>query len=131
MKSFPFTPKHTVVFFPSRMNVKTSPYCDMNQHRGSRREGAKLNYLFSTTKEELVRVNAISDSAPKEGYPVKDQRRLIGIFEEQLVEDVEDNGKHHNGECSSSNDNSGRPIRQKVAQWLGEGREEPHDYDRK
>lgn len=32
MNSFPFTPKHTVVFFPSKMNVKMSPYWDLDQH---------------------------------------------------------------------------------------------------
>jgi len=45
-------------------------------------EAQSVNYLFSTTKEELVRVNAISDSASKERHPVKHDWRLIGTFED-------------------------------------------------
>ena len=72
MNSFPFTPKHTVVFFPSKMNVKMSPYCNSDQLCFFVSEDAANEYLLPTAKKELIRVNSIGDSTADEWYPVED-----------------------------------------------------------
>ena len=72
MKSLPCLPKHTVVFFPSRMNVKTSPYYrKVSTQFPERARRIRSMYLFSTAKEELVGVNAVNDGTTEERNPVK------------------------------------------------------------
>ena len=72
MNSFPFTPKHTVVFFPSKMNVKMSPYWNSDQLYFFVSEDAANKYLLPTAEKELIRVNAIGDSTADEWHPVED-----------------------------------------------------------
>lgn len=113
MKSFPEGPTATVVFFPRRMKVKTSPNWE---EESVVRSGAYQSdwpvstYLSAVRLEECGRVHAVGDGAPDEGEPGEDHGRLIGIPEEDLVGDMEEDGenndpsKHHgdlggHGEC--------------------------------
>ena len=54
-----------------------------------------MAYFCSTAEEELVRVNAISDGAPYERYPVENDWRFCRILEQKLFEYVQDNSKHN------------------------------------
>lgn len=60
-------------------------------------------------KEELVRVHAIGDRATDHREQVENERRLIGVLEEQLAKDVENNGKNEEGcETGGDGDRGGR-----------------------
>ena len=82
MKSFPFTPKQTVVFFPNRMKVKTSPYYINISNEVSARECGTAADPFSAGEEEFVWVNAIGDCTSKKRNPMENDRRLIWVFTE-------------------------------------------------
>ena len=61
--------------------MKTSPYCSIvNLGFWDFYIQLRISYFGPTLEKELVWVNAIEDSIPKEGKPVKDNRRLIGVF---------------------------------------------------
>ena len=81
INSFPFTPKQTVVFFPSNTKVKISPYCILNQHGFAVLEDAAMRYLLPTAKEEFVGINSVGDSTANERYPVKHNWGLVGILD--------------------------------------------------
>ena len=48
-------------------------------------------HLLLVREEELIRVDAIGDSTAKYWEPVKYDRRLVGVLEQQLLQDVEKN----------------------------------------
>ena len=52
-------------------------------------------YLLSATEKELVRINSVGNGASKERHPVENDRRLIGVFEYELVENVEYDSKRN------------------------------------
>jgi hypothetical protein len=47
-------------------------------------------HLLSVLLEEAGRVHAVGDGAAHEGEPVEDERGLIGVLEERLVQNVEE-----------------------------------------
>ena len=100
MNSFPLVPRHTVVFFPSRMKVKTSPYYLAHQH-ASRWQARP--HLLSTLEEEVVWVDAVGDGAPNDGDPMKHERRFVRISKDQLAEDVEQHGQHEEDQHGRGN----------------------------
>lgn len=53
--------------------------------------------LFTVLLEEAGRIHAICNSASNEGDVVKDHGRLIGVREEKLVGNVEDDGQGDEG----------------------------------
>ena len=81
MNSFPFTPKQTVVFFPSKTNVKMSPYWRLDQHGFAVLEDAEFKYLLPTAKEEPIGIDSVGDGAANERHPVKHKGRFIGVFD--------------------------------------------------
>lgn len=93
MKSLPLVPKQTVVFFPSKVKVKTSPYYRGNVMSLPMRT-TDVSYLCSATEEELVRVNAVCDGTSDERNPVENDRRFCRVLEQKLIEDVQNNGKY-------------------------------------
>ena len=52
-------------------------------------------YLLSTTEKELVGINPVGNGTSKERHPVENDRRLIGILEYELVENVKYDGKRN------------------------------------
>lgn len=69
-------------------------------------------YLFSTTEKELVRINSVGNGTSKERYPVENDRRLIGVFEYELVEDIEYDSKRNEREKTGKTCEDGRCIGQ-------------------
>lgn len=68
-----------------------SAHCDLGIHwRGT--------HLCAAAEEELVRVDAIADGAANKGEPVKDHRRLMGVLEQQLAQDIDHNGEGDEGQ---------------------------------
>lgn len=51
-------------------------------------------HLFLTTEKEVIGINAVGDGATNERHPMKHHGGLAGVFEQQLAENVEHNGKH-------------------------------------
>ena len=54
---------------------------------------AKSAHLGAVLFEETGRVHAICDGAADEREPVEDQRRLVGVLEEDLAGDIEEDGE--------------------------------------
>lgn len=54
--------------------------------------GVINTYLCAGLEEELVRIHAIADGATDEGEPMEDHRGFMGIFEQDLSQNIEDNG---------------------------------------
>ena len=52
-------------------------------------------------EKEFIGINAVGDGATNERHPMKHHGGLAGVFEQQLAEDVEHNGKHKEWEDSS------------------------------
>ena len=82
MNSFPFSPKQTVVFFPSKTNVKMSPYWQLDQQSLFVSESAPFKYLLLTAKEKSIGVDSIGDGTTNIRYPVEYYWGLIGISDE-------------------------------------------------
>lgn len=82
--------------------------------------------LLAVLLEEPWGVHAVGDGASDQGQPVEDDRRLIGVLEHQLVQDIENNREHNNGGRNDAD--LGR--RAQLAELLGQRPcdifEEPH-----
>lgn len=102
MKLFPAVSKQTVIFFPSRTKLNTSPYYAPSVHRAT---DFKLPpHLCLVLKEELVRVHAIGDSASDDREPVEHHRRLPWVFEKELLEYIENYREDNEGDEAGRND---------------------------
>lgn len=53
--------------------------------------------------KESRRVHSVRDGATNEGQPVKDHGGLVGVLEQDLVGDIEDNGQEDQAAESNSN----------------------------
>ena len=80
MNSFPFTPKQTVVFFPSKTKVKMSPYWTLDQSGFVVLGNATLQNLVAAGEKEGVGIDSIGDGTTNERYPVEDKWGLIGVL---------------------------------------------------
>lgn len=60
-------------------------------------------YLSTVLSEERGGVHSVCDGASNKGEPVEDHRGLIRVSEEELVEDIEDDGEHEEGCKANSN----------------------------
>lgn len=61
---------------------------------------------------------------------MKHQRRLVGLLEQQLLQDIEDNSEQDKGgEAGGDKDREGR-IRGESAQWAGDVSEYTHSGQR-
>lgn len=78
-------------------------------------------HLFPAVKEELVRVHAISDSAADEGHPVENDRRLLRVLNEKLLQDIQHDSKNdERGETGGDQDSRGG-LRSAVCQGACDG----------
>ena len=55
-------------------------------------KGEDISVFLAACKEKLVRVNAVSHGVADEGNPVKHDGRFIGVAEEELSYDVQEDG---------------------------------------
>ena len=69
-------------------------------------------HLLATIEKELVRVNAVDDGTSEEGEPVENHRGLSGVPEQELIEDVEQDGENEDGGETGGDNDSGGPARQ-------------------
>ena len=51
-------------------------------------------HLCTRSEEELIRIHSIGNCTPDERYPVEHHRGLLSVVEEQLIYDIDDDGKH-------------------------------------
>lgn len=66
-------------------------------------ESEDVAVLLPVLLKEAVRVHAISDGIANNWQPVEDERRLIWVLEEQLAQDVKDDGESdEGGKCSEA-----------------------------
>jgi hypothetical protein len=87
----------------------------------------KATHLLLAGKEELVGVDAVGDGAADDGDPVEDERRLIGVLEQQLVEDVEDDGEQEEGAKAGRNEDGEGRVGGEVAHRAGDISENTHN----
>lgn len=87
--------------------MKTLPYYRQSAHFHLAIRHA--TYLLLLGKEELVRVHAIRDSAADDREQVENDRWLIGVLEQQLLENIEDDCEDKEGcEAGGNGDGGGR-----------------------
>jgi hypothetical protein len=95
MKLLPVVSRHTVILRPRRTNVKTLPY--YFQSALPTLCIVSPTHLLLVPEEERIRVHAICDGAADYRQPVEDHGRLIGLLEQQLLQDIEDDGEQDTG----------------------------------
>jgi hypothetical protein len=61
-------------------------------------ERENISILCAAVEKEFVGVNPVANGASNKWEPVEDDRRLIGIFEEDLSQNVQNNGNNNDGE---------------------------------
>jgi hypothetical protein len=126
MNSLPCVPKYTVVFLPSRTKVNTSPYCLLLAYQLP--STLRSTNLRSAIKEEFIRVKAISNTAADNWEPVKDHRRLVGVLEKKLLQDVYYDNKDHEDGQGGGNSNCDCMIHGKLGlQGPNNSLEDAHD----
>ena len=57
------------------------------------RTGDHLSYLFPAGEKEFIRVNSVGDGATDERKPVENHQRFIGVFEQELAQNVDQDGE--------------------------------------
>lgn len=73
-------------------------------------KGEDWAILLVVCEEEGIRIHAIPDSVADNGHPVEDERRLIGVLEQELLEDIEDNGQEDKGGDAGSDKDGRRRV---------------------
>ena len=69
---------------------------------------SKITDLLAVLLEECGRVHAISDGIPNKGKPVEDHGGLIGVLEEDLAGDIEEDCEADDA-CQDNCDLSSKP----------------------
>lgn len=64
-------------------------------------------------EKKVIGINAVGYGATNERHPMKYNRGLVGVLEQQLDEDVEHNGKHKEWE-EPSGDYCSQRVRRKL-----------------
>ena len=90
--------------------MKMSPYyCALAGCAGS--PLCRSTNLFSTLEEEGVGVHAIGDGVSNDREPVENNRRFIWVLEQELAQDIEDDGDDDEGRESSGNNDGETMLR--------------------
>jgi hypothetical protein len=87
-------------------------------------------HLCLVREEELVRVHAICDGAAENGEPVEDERGLIRVLAQQLLQDIEHDGQDDKGGSAGRNKDGEGGGRGEVGQWPGYLGDEAHDVQK-
>jgi hypothetical protein len=87
-------------------------------------------HLLLLREEELVRVDTVRNGTADDREQVKNDRRLIGVFEQQLLQDVEKDGEEEKGGEAGGSNSGGRRLGGEVAHRSCNISEKPH-LDRK
>ena len=81
--------------------------------------------------EEPGGVDAVGDGAPDDGEPVEDNRRLVGVLEQQLLGDVDKDG-HRERDGEHDNDlQEDAQLRKVLGQRPGQFLEDAHRCERR
>lgn len=79
---------------------------EANCHLAAEKDKRKdIAVLLLVGEEEGIRIHSIGDGAADDGQPVEDDRWLIGVLEQQLLEDIEDNREEDKGGEAGGDDN--------------------------
>ena len=85
-------------------------------------------YLFSTTEKEFVRINSVGNGTSEERHPVENDRRLIGVLEYKLAENIEYDRKRNERKKACKTGEDGRFVGQH-AQRLDDKCKDAHDLE--
>jgi len=105
--------------------VKTFPYCVFVSSL-RRLPRCAHTHLLLVREEELVGVNTIRNGAADDGEQVENDWRLVGVLEQYLLQDVENNGDKEKGGESEADDGRVRRLRGEFAQRAGYFSEDSH-----
>ena len=83
-------------------------------------------HLLLVGEEERIRVHAIRDGATDHRQPVEHERRLIGVLEQQLLQDIENDSEQDKGGEAGGDKDGERRVGGEVAQGAGDIGEETH-----
>ena len=83
-------------------------------------------YLFSALEEKPVWVHSVGDGIANDREPVEDHRWLIGIFQEYLLQYVENYGENQEPDKSSSKHYPKASLRDLMADRLCDKFENAH-----
>lgn len=50
---------------------------------------SRERYLLAAIEKEFVRIHAVGNGVPNKGKPVEDHRGFIGIFKQELPQNIE------------------------------------------
>lgn len=105
--------------------MKTFPYCVfVSPLRRLPRCGE--THLLLVREEELVGVDTIRNGTTDNREPVEDDWRLGGVLEQQLVQDIENNGDKEKGGESEGDKRRERRFRGELPQWASNFSENTH-----
>jgi len=89
-------------------------------------EGEDVAVLFTAGEEEGIGVHAVSDGVSDPWQEVEDERGLVRVTEEDLLEDVQENDQSCETGDSGQNDEPGGGVFKKGSQRANETLEETH-----
>jgi len=87
---------------------------------------ASPTHLLLVGEEERIRVHAICDGTANHRQPVEHEGRLIGVLEQQLLQDIENDGQQDKGGEAGGDEDGKRRGGGEVAQGAGDIGEETH-----
>lgn len=94
--------------------------------RFSRGRGEEDAYLRTSVEEEPVGVDAIANGAANEGEPVENDWGLVGALEQQLAQDIDDDGQGDEGQGANKSESPDGLGRAALAEQVNETREKTH-----
>lgn len=84
--------------------------------------------LFSALEEEGVWVHSIADGVSDDGEPVENKRRLIGVLEKELAQNIEDDSECDEGRESGGDHDREATLRNLRIEWDEDGPSEALCY---
>lgn len=88
--------------------------------------GEGVIYLFPAGEKEIVRVNSVGHRATDQRKPVEDDGRFIGVLEQELAQNVEENCEDDESGPSSSEQHPDGLGRALLADTVKDCCEKPH-----
>lgn len=93
-------------------------------------EGEDIAVLLTAGEEEGVGVHAVGDGVADPWQQVEDDRRLVGVAEEDLLEDVQEDGEGEQTAGGGEHDEPGGSGVEERSQRASEALEETHGSER-
>jgi hypothetical protein len=89
-------------------------------------KGEDITVLFTAGEEEGIGVHAVGDGVADPWQEVEDKRRLVGVAEEDLLEDVQEDNEGGQTGGGGEGDEPGGGVVEKGSQRANETLEETH-----